>query len=300
MSSSAHYGPLLPPVYPSDYQNSLGYLPAHHLRVRNPAIAPSRTTSASTSNSVENSINSERASDASSNKSSKSVHKRPSKPRGRPSFGREQVPLGIVDLNAVPEEVSSPSSEDRPTLKEFVDEQLAHEAHEARSSSSESTRSHHSSSIVITHITANPDTVVRPFGRWISTIRRKKSKRKGALIPREERWSLDDDGEISRTISPPLPSNKHKKSSSWASSGFVTGLKSISLSARASNDTRQGYKGGSTHRDSFETTQEPRLDEAAWKRAMQRRRILEEILSSEENYVQDLRVLLNVFALPTC
>ena len=36
------------------------------------------------------------------------------------------------------------------------------------------------------------------------------------------------------------------------------------------------------------------IDDAAWERARQRRRTLEEILESEESYVADLKVLVNV------
>lgn len=36
------------------------------------------------------------------------------------------------------------------------------------------------------------------------------------------------------------------------------------------------------------------IDEAAWGRAVQRRQTLEELVSSEESYIADLKVLINV------
>jgi hypothetical protein len=38
----------------------------------------------------------------------------------------------------------------------------------------------------------------------------------------------------------------------------------------------------------------PIIDESAWLRSVQRRKIVEEIISSEESYIGDLKILINV------
>jgi hypothetical protein len=44
----------------------------------------------------------------------------------------------------------------------------------------------------------------------------------------------------------------------------------------------------------------PILDESAWLRSVQRRKIVEEIISSEESYIGDLKVLINVSSVEHC
>ncbi len=46
--------------------------------------------------------------------------------------------------------------------------------------------------------------------------------------------------------------------------------------------------------DGFHSHAVPGLDEEAWKRAMQRRRIIEELISSEESYIAEMRIFVNV------
>lgn len=38
----------------------------------------------------------------------------------------------------------------------------------------------------------------------------------------------------------------------------------------------------------------PIMDESAWLRSLQRRKIVEELIASEEGYIADLKVLINV------
>lgn len=91
-----------------------------------------------------------------------------------------------------------------------------------------------------------------------------------------------------------------------SSLGFVTAVKSASITVASTTGhlTRRN-----THRlrlqrsdqtvmrcsvDSNVSANGPLLDEAAWARSIQRRKILEELLSSEEGYISDLKALSNV------
>lgn len=166
--------------------------------------------------------------------------------------------------------------------------------------------------LVISDTTANK---THPFRRWMTTLRRKNSRRKGNLIPRLERWSLDDFDDV-KPAKLGLPGNenttRHKKSSSWSSSGFVTAVQSATASlvplsiapqsrkTRRSGLLRSSYRSSrisdGVNRASMDSNHGSAqiIDEAAWGRAVQRRQTLEELVSSEESYIADLKVLINV------
>lgn len=155
----------------------------------------------------------------------------------------------------------------------------------------------------------------QPFRRWMSNIRRKSSRIK-VFAPRDDRWSLEDYDE--REPITPVPQYEevraervhgHQKTSSWSSSGFVTAVKSATVSlgplslAHQSRRTKRSTflrsskrSSGRSHRASVDSSQGSGqvVDEAAWARAIQRRRTLEELVSSEESYIADLKVLVNV------
>ena len=154
------------------------------------------------------------------------------------------------------------------------------------------------------------DTKPHVFSKWMRTLRRKDPEHKSM-----ERWSLDesDEAKNSELPSPASIGKKHKKSSS-TSSGFVTAVKSASTSLAALSAAPKSRKAGGsdlmrsskrssrlshiTDRASLESGVESvqLRDEAAWDRAIQRRRALEELVNSEESYIADLKVLLNVSA----
>lgn len=46
--------------------------------------------------------------------------------------------------------------------------------------------------------------------------------------------------------------------------------------------------------DSHRGTLGPIIDESAWLRSLQRRKIVEELIVSEEGYIADLKILINV------
>lgn len=167
-------------------------------------------------------------------------------------------------------------------------------------------------------IKSNAQNKSHPFRRWVDTIHRKKTQRQKTLRPREERWSLDDfeDRPAKDTVLLQSPVHRrHRKSTSWASSGFVTAMKSASISlatlsvaphsrrARGSTLIRSSNRSSrlsrSFNRPSLDesSVSGPTIDEAARERATKRRRTLEELVDSEESYVADLKVLVNVSCL---
>jgi hypothetical protein len=102
------------------------------------------------------------------------------------------------------------------------------------------------------------------------------------------------------------------KSSSLSSMGFVSAVKTASISLAsftgpaASRKTRQSVQQRSGTRSSRFSDNEARLsidssglpaaviDEGTRDRAVKRRRVLEELLSTEESYIADLKILINV------
>ena len=157
-----------------------------------------------------------------------------------------------------------------------------------------------------------------PFRRWMRSLRHKSpseksSSRKNSLKFRPERWSLDDFEESPATKPISISGKKsirHKKTSSWSSGGLATAVKSASVglgtpqSPKAKrlsllrSSLRSSGTSQATVRGSLDSQTSPRvMDGAAWERARQRRRTLEEIVQSEESYVADLKVLVNVSVL---
>jgi hypothetical protein len=59
------------------------------------------------------------------------------------------------------------------------------------------------------------------------------------------------------------------------------GNRSSNTDARRSMDSHHGGLG-------------PVIDESAWLRSLQRRKVVEELIASEEGYIADLKVLINV------
>lgn len=155
------------------------------------------------------------------------------------------------------------------------------------------------------------DTKPHIFNKWMRTLRRKTPENQSM-----ERWSLDgsDGARNDEQQASASAGRKHNKSSSTSSSAFVTAVKSASaslvalsaapksrktrVSTTARSNKRSSRVSHTTNRTSLESCLETALmlDEAAWDRAIQRRRALEELVYSEESYIADLKVLLNVSA----
>ena len=134
------------------------------------------------------------------------------------------------------------------------------------------------------------------------------------LTVRKERWTLDDFDE-EHTITPDLPEhpqlNGHQKASSWAAFGSanltssaitidpVPGAnesackRSKSSFLRRNRDSRLSNRANRDSSDSGQASLKT-VELASWARAIQRRKVLEELFSSEKSYVADLKVLLHV------
>lgn len=161
-------------------------------------------------------------------------------------------------------------------------------------------------SIAVTEATKHP------LKRLVTSVRRKSPSRRASLKAREERWSLDDFDLVQAAdalVKPRRKSTRHSKSSSKSSSSIATAVKSATTSLVTPHNKRSSgvrrsqrtNKPNATNRFSLDSTREPIrvVDEAAWDRARQRRSILEELITSEESYVADLKVLVNVSRLRT-
>ncbi|KAF4587717.1 Dbl homology domain-containing protein [Ophiocordyceps camponoti-floridani] len=151
---------------------------------------------------------------------------------------------------------------------------------------------------------------VRPFHRWVQSFHRKARRRSSVLATNAEALSpgqIDD-----ALLSPPI---SRMSSSSGSSSRFFSAVRSASFSiasasiaTRSRRNTALSRCVSRTDRSSRASATYPRasedsavlektdmVDVAAMERSMQRRRILEELISTEEGYIGDVRFLMNVY-----
>ena len=153
-----------------------------------------------------------------------------------------------------------------------------------------------------------------PLKRLVGTLRTQGPKRRHSLTVRKERWILDDfdEGKAIEIDSPQTRRlNGHQKASSWSSSGLRHAIKSATVRlqsttnaprssmfsrARLLRNNRGSRVSNAASKASIDGDQVAAraAEHAARERAVQRRRILEELISSEESYVADLKVLLHV------
>jgi hypothetical protein len=150
-------------------------------------------------------------------------------------------------------------------------------------------------------------TETQPFRRWMSTLRRRHLHR-----CKKQELSFDGGREL-LAVRPPQSTNmtsvRRVSESITSSIGFVTTVKTTSvtvastsiapMSERAAHrTTRLGNRSSNTDaRRSIDSTHGglgPVLDESAWLRSLQRRKVVEELIASEESYIADLKVLINV------
>ena len=147
------------------------------------------------------------------------------------------------------------------------------------------------------------------FRRWVSGIHKRKLSRVQALKPGKERWSLDDFDDSATMKRNGL---RHKKSESWPSSAFVTAVRSAKMSFSILEEPSirakingpppalgkygRGRRSYSFGRNSIESNalSIQSFDEVSRARALNRRNLLEELVKSEEQYVADLKMLVNV------
>lgn len=162
--------------------------------------------------------------------------------------------------------------------------------------------------------TEHPYKSENPLKRLVGNLRTQGPKRRHSLTARKERWVLDDFDE-EEPIEVNLPQsrrlNGHQKASSWSSSGIRNAIKSATVRlqsatnrphspifsrSRLSRSNRGSRISNAASRLSTDgdLVAARMVDHAARDRAVKRRRILEELVSSEESYVADLKVLLHV------
>ncbi|KAK4230517.1 hypothetical protein QBC38DRAFT_507374 [Podospora fimiseda] len=166
-----------------------------------------------------------------------------------------------------------------------------------------------------------PETT-KPFQRWIKTFQKRTMRRQemsasdGDLTP----GFFDSEGRTSMTWE-----SSHHRQSSDSSFGFVAAVKSASISltnvsvftrsrrntlrssrghSRTDRSSRASVSGARLSEDSVCPERQMILDPAVMERSLQRRRILEELITTEESYIGDVRFLMNVYvtilaALPT-
>lgn len=152
-----------------------------------------------------------------------------------------------------------------------------------------------------------------PFYRWMKTLRRRAARLHTATLDEIlfDSPSVDDLHETSNGSG-----HLHRRmSSSGSSMGFVEAVKTASVSLASGsifarsrrNSMRSSRTRTQTDRSSRASTSSNRcsedsvgldkprfLDKAAVERSLQRRRILEELISTEEGYIGDVRFLMNV------
>jgi hypothetical protein len=156
---------------------------------------------------------------------------------------------------------------------------------------------------------------VPPFQRWMSTLRRRHVHRwrETLSLSSSPRWSIDV-VDLDGSVLSPLPDmavSLRRRSGSMSSSlNYVTAMKSASITIASASiaprsdggpqpKIRLNYRDSNWSEarrslDSNGAALGPVIDEGAWVRSVQRRRIVEEIISSEESYIGDLKVLINV------
>ncbi|KAH6642950.1 hypothetical protein C7974DRAFT_431259 [Boeremia exigua] len=146
----------------------------------------------------------------------------------------------------------------------------------------------------------------QPFRRWMSTLRRRHLHRR-----RKQELSFDGGEEVLfvRSPQPTTTDSVRRTSESMTSSmGFVTATKTTSVTVASTsiapaseqgphNNGRLGNRSSNT--DARRSTDSHRggigsvIDESAWLRSLQRRKVVEELMASEESYIADLKVLIN-------
>lgn len=147
----------------------------------------------------------------------------------------------------------------------------------------------------------------QPFRRWMSTLRKRHLQQKHYRVPATP--SLASCDEMPHPSSLPLSSRRLSESMT-SSMDYVTAMKSTSITIASTSiapHSENGFTGSNRilqresafsdarrSMDSHPGHLGPILDESAWIRSLQRRKVVEELISSEESYVADLKVLINV------
>lgn len=153
-----------------------------------------------------------------------------------------------------------------------------------------------------------------PFNRWVKKLERRAAGRRQTVSCDMDSLALERERS---NLSAPKEKLVHKKSSSGSSFGFVTAVKSASISLAsfsiAPHSRRTGIssrhqrtdlsskasQGGRHSEDNSFLARGGLVDQGVTTRLLQRRRVLEELISTEESYVADVKFLAHVSALFT-
>ncbi|KAM0329891.1 hypothetical protein ACHAQA_004056 [Verticillium albo-atrum] len=152
-----------------------------------------------------------------------------------------------------------------------------------------------------------------PFHKWMKALHRRAKLRSDSLGNSDDSfWNTSGPGDWSPQS---RKRAQHRTSSSGSSFGFVTAMKSASVSlasasvvtrqkrdagvsrgqSRTEHSSRASFAAARLSEDSGYGDRMPAYDPAAVERSLQRRRILEELISTEEGYIGDVRFLMNVY-----
>jgi hypothetical protein len=157
----------------------------------------------------------------------------------------------------------------------------------------------------------------QPFRRWLSTLRRRHLQRRDDRASEALRLSLDIENRARNALLHPpqaqVSPRRHSESVSSSMGGVFT-MESASMtnaSTSVAPHSEIGVQGRgrignrSSHYsdvrrslDSHPGPLGPIVDESAWLRSLQRRKIVEELIASEEGYIADLKVLINASRCP--
>ncbi|KAK0657318.1 hypothetical protein B0T16DRAFT_57920 [Cercophora newfieldiana] len=153
----------------------------------------------------------------------------------------------------------------------------------------------------------------KPFHRWMKTLHKRAVRRQAEFDDEGDPppYAFDMDSGSSIT-----GSGHHRHSSSGSSFRFVRAVRSASMSittasvltrsrrnthlssrghSRTDRSSRASLSGARLSEDSFCLDRPVSMDPATIERSLQRRRILEELISTEESYIGDVRFLMNVY-----
>lgn len=150
-----------------------------------------------------------------------------------------------------------------------------------------------------------PSPDLKPFHRWMKTLQRKSRHKRlqSSSADLEAFPGLIDDSSANSC---------HRRSSSDSSFGYVAGVRSATISidgsaltrsrrntaqssayARTDRSARASVSIGRRSEDSVRSERSV-ADPAVTERLLQRRRILEELIGTEESYIGDVKFLMNV------
>lgn len=154
----------------------------------------------------------------------------------------------------------------------------------------------------------------QPFRRWMSTLRRRHIRRHRDPVPEVPSAAVEMIEDLALLFPQVVPITKTARrfSDSLSSSlGCITAIHSASITVasasiaprsdtpgvadkarlgKRSSHYSEARKSTESHGGALSTI----IDEGAWLRSAQRRKVVEELISTEESYISDLKVLVNV------